>query len=92
MRVKRLVTFKMGNKKQASKGKMEESTTGDWERTFLGIEPHFDLFRYFFHFRQQPSEEKQYLVGGAAIQFKQGKGKEYIEYSLPTNHSGCRSL
>ncbi|RLM74116.1 hypothetical protein C2845_PM15G03830 [Panicum miliaceum] len=33
MRVKRLVTFKMGNKKQASKGKKEESTTGDWERS-----------------------------------------------------------
>ncbi|RLN27635.1 orf3 [Panicum miliaceum] len=92
MRVKQLMTFKMGNNKPTSKGKKEESTTGDWERTFLGIEPHFDLFRYFFHPHQQPSEEKQYLVCGAGIQFKQGKGKEYIEYSLPTNHSGWRSL
>ncbi|RLM70130.1 retrotransposon protein, putative, Ty3-gypsy subclass [Panicum miliaceum] len=33
MRVKQLVTFKMGNKKPVSKGKKEESTTGDWERS-----------------------------------------------------------
>ncbi|RLM42088.1 hypothetical protein C2845_PMPSC048697 [Panicum miliaceum] len=173
MRVKRLVTFKMGKKKQASKGEKEESSTGDWERrkctradllnlvaqvllqleeivqwkpsfrqfipkedvdqivifehfvetrlalpasdffrdllyhwgiqihhlnpnsivhlsifihfcqAFLGIEPHFDLFRYFFHLRQQPSEERQYLVGRAGIQFKQGKGKEYLTTHFP---------
>ncbi|RLN08468.1 hypothetical protein C2845_PM11G06000 [Panicum miliaceum] len=59
---------------------------------FLGIEPHFDLFCYFFLLRQQPSEGRHYLVGRAGIQFKKGKGKEYIYYSLPTNHSGWRSL
>ncbi|RLM69173.1 hypothetical protein C2845_PM17G09640 [Panicum miliaceum] len=58
----------MGNKKQANKGKKDDSPTGDWERN------------------------RQYLVGGAGIQFKQGKGKKYIYYSLPTNHSGWRSL
>ncbi|RLM69952.1 putative gypsy-type retrotransposon [Panicum miliaceum] len=88
----KLPTTEMGNKKQANKGKKDDSPTGDWERTFLGIEPHFDLFHYFFHLRQQPSEDRQYLVCGAGIQFKQGKGKEYIYYSLPTNHSGWRSL
>ncbi|RLN03150.1 retrotransposon protein, putative, unclassified [Panicum miliaceum] len=169
MRVKQLVTFKMGNKKQVNKGKKDDASTDNWERNkcshanlinlvmqgllqseemvqwrpsfhqtilfkhfverglalpasdffrgllyqwgiqvhhlnpnsivhlsifvqfceaFLGIEPYFDLFRYFFHLRQQPSEDRQYLVGGARIQFKQGKGKEYIYYSLPTNHSG----
>ncbi|RLN09993.1 hypothetical protein C2845_PM11G17540 [Panicum miliaceum] len=63
MRTKRLVTFKMRNKRQANKGKKDDSPTGDWER-----------------------------IGGCGIQFKQGKGKEYIYYSLPTNHSGWRSL
>ncbi|RLN35624.1 hypothetical protein C2845_PM03G29770 [Panicum miliaceum] len=37
-------------------------------------------------------KERQYCVGGARIQFKQGKGKEYIDYTLCTNHSGWRSL
>ncbi|RLN36213.1 hypothetical protein C2845_PM03G31750 [Panicum miliaceum] len=38
MRVKQLVTFKMGNKKLASKGKKDESTTGDWERKTINLE------------------------------------------------------
>ncbi|RLN29156.1 hypothetical protein C2845_PM05G21380 [Panicum miliaceum] len=33
MHMKWLVTFKMGNKKQESKGKKDNSTTGDWERS-----------------------------------------------------------
>ncbi|RLN08712.1 putative polyprotein [Panicum miliaceum] len=33
MRVKRLVTFKIGNKKQANKGKKDDSPTGGWERS-----------------------------------------------------------
>ncbi|KAG2563076.1 hypothetical protein PVAP13_8KG361201 [Panicum virgatum] len=32
---------------------------------FLGIEPHWNLFRYIFHVRPQPSNRVQYLVGGA---------------------------
>ena len=37
---------------------------------FLGIEPHFDLFQYFFHLKPQPSESKIDVVGGAGLQFR----------------------
>ena len=40
---------------------------------FLWIEPHFDLFQYFFHLKPQPSESKIDVVGGAGLQFCQGK-------------------
>ncbi|RLN42142.1 retrotransposon protein, putative, unclassified [Panicum miliaceum] len=88
----------MGNKKQASKGKKEESTTGDWERISQGLLQSEEMVQWKPSFRQFVPQkdidhiEKEYLVGGAGLQFKQGKGKEYIEYSLPTNHSGWRSL
>ncbi|RLN11340.1 hypothetical protein C2845_PM09G12760, partial [Panicum miliaceum] len=59
---------------------------------FLGIEPHFDLFCYFFHLLPQPSSDKQVVVGRVGLQFKQGNGKEYIKYKTPTNHSGWREL
>ncbi|RLM69982.1 putative gypsy-type retrotransposon [Panicum miliaceum] len=32
------------------------------------------------------------MVGGAVLQFKQGKGKEYNDYKIPTNHSGWKEL
>jgi hypothetical protein len=36
----------------------------------LGIEPHFDLFRYLFHLKLQPSESSTYEVGGARLQLR----------------------
>ena len=49
---------------------------------FLGIEPHFDLFQYFFHLKPQPSESMIDVVGGAGLQFRQGKKPQYISYEL----------
>ena len=49
---------------------------------FLGIEPHFDLFQYFFRLKPQPSESKIDVVGGAGLQFRQGKKPQYISYEL----------
>ena len=40
---------------------------------FLGIESHFDLFQYLFHLKPQNSESKIDVVGGAGLQFRQGK-------------------
>ena len=49
---------------------------------FLGIEPHFDLFQYFFHLKPHPNEAKVDVVGGAGLQFRQGRKFKYIPYDL----------
>ena len=49
---------------------------------FLGIEPHFDLFRYFFHLKPHPNDSKVDVVVGAGLQFRQGKQPKYIPYDL----------
>ena len=49
---------------------------------FLGIEPHFDLFQYFFHLKLHPNDSKVDIVGGAGLQFRQGRQPQYIPYDL----------
>ena len=49
---------------------------------FLGIGPHFDLFQYFFHLKPHPNESKVDVVGGAGLQFRQGRKTKYIPYEL----------
>ena len=69
---------------------------------FLGIKPHFELFRFFFHLKPQPDSYVLDVVGGAGLQLRQGKHREYISYSLSNkviewkpkwfyveNQSGC---
>src|SRR6185503_9927139 len=38
---------------------------------FLSIEPHFELFRFFFHLKPQPDSYVLDLVGGAGLQLRQ---------------------
>ena len=52
-----------------------------WE-AFLGIEPHFELFYYLFHLKPQPASFVLDVVGGAGLQLRQRKDREYISYSL----------
>ena len=52
-----------------------------WEAS-LGIEPHFELFRFLFHLTPQPDSYDLYVVGGAGLQLRQGKEKVYIPYKL----------
>jgi len=49
---------------------------------FLGIEPHFELFRFLFHLKPQLDSYKLDVVGGAGIQLRQGNDKVYIPYKL----------
>ena len=49
---------------------------------FLGIEPHFELFRFLFHLKLQPYSYILDVVGGAGLQLRQRKDKVYIPYSL----------
>jgi len=49
---------------------------------FLGIEPHFELFCYLFHLKPQPDSFVLDVVGGAGLQLRQWKDREYISYKL----------
>ena len=49
---------------------------------FMGIEPHFELFRHLFHLKPQPNSMNLDVVGGAGIQLRQRMDKVYIPYKL----------
>ena len=49
---------------------------------FLGIEPHFELFRHLFHLKHQPNSASLDVVGGAGIQLRQKMDRVYIPYKL----------
>jgi hypothetical protein len=49
---------------------------------FLGMEPDFRLFRYFFRLKPHPSRENPNICGGAVFQLRQDKRKEYFSVTL----------
>ena len=49
---------------------------------FLGIDPHFELFRFLFHLKPQPDSYVLDVIGSAGLQLRQGKDKVYIPYKL----------
>ena len=49
---------------------------------FLGIEPHFELFRFLFYLKPQPDRFVLDVVGGAGLQLRQRKDRVYIPYNL----------
>ena len=59
---------------------------------FLGIEPHFDLFQYFFHLKPHPNDSKVDVVGGAGLQFRQGRKPKYIPYDLSDKVINWKSM
>jgi hypothetical protein len=57
---------------------------------FLGIEPHWDLFRFLFRAKPQPTSKKLSVVGGAGIQLHQQAGERYLSYKFPSNLPGWK--
>jgi hypothetical protein len=49
---------------------------------FLGIKPHWILFRKFFRVKQQPSASNPRVVGGAGIQMREDAAEQYLSYKL----------
>jgi hypothetical protein len=58
---------------------------------FLGIEPHWDLFRFLFRVKPQPTSKNPSIVGGAGIQFRQQAGDRYLSYKFSSNIPGWKS-
>jgi len=50
--------------------------------TFLGIHPHFDLFKSLFSLNPFPNPRNTARVEGADLQFHPGKAEKYIPYTL----------
>ena len=59
---------------------------------FLGIRPHWELFRYYFGFKineaRLGSGRTSASIGCAALQMKSKRGRYYIELPLPKSHHG----
>jgi hypothetical protein len=49
---------------------------------FLGIKPHWILFRKFFRVKPQPSASNLRVVGGAGIQMREDAAEQYLSYKL----------
>jgi hypothetical protein len=49
---------------------------------FLGIKPHWVLFRKFFQLKPQPSANNPRVVGGARIQMREDTAEQYLSYKL----------
>jgi hypothetical protein len=58
---------------------------------FLGIEPHWDLFRFLFRLKPQPTSKNLSVVGGAGIQLRQQAGDKYLTYKFPSNLPGWKN-
>jgi hypothetical protein len=49
---------------------------------FLGIKPHWILFRKFFRVKPQPSASNPRVVRGAGIQMREDTAEQYLSYKL----------
>jgi hypothetical protein len=49
---------------------------------FLGIKPHWILFRMFFRVKPQPSANNPRVVRGAGIQMREDAAEQYLSYKL----------
>jgi hypothetical protein len=58
---------------------------------FLGIKPHWILFRKFFRVKPQPSAKNPRVVGGAGIQMREDAAEQYLSYKLIDSNQDWKS-
>jgi hypothetical protein len=58
---------------------------------FLGIKPHWILFRKFFQVKSQPSASNPRVVGGAGIQKREDAAEQYLSYKLIDSNQDWKS-
>jgi hypothetical protein len=58
---------------------------------FLGIKPHWVLFRKFFRVKPQPSANNPRVVGGAGIQMRENSAGQYLTYKLIDSNQDWKS-
>jgi hypothetical protein len=60
-------------------------------KAFLGIKPHWILFRKFFRVKPQPSANNPRVVGGAEIQMREDAAEQYLSYKLIDSNQNWKS-
>jgi hypothetical protein len=58
---------------------------------FVGIKPHWILFRKFFRAKPQPSTNDPRVVGGAGIQMREDAIDQYLSYKLIESNQDWKS-
>jgi hypothetical protein len=58
---------------------------------FLGIKPHWVLFRKFFRVKPQPSSNDPRVVGRASIQMREDTAEQYLAYKLIDSNQDWKS-
>jgi hypothetical protein len=58
---------------------------------FLGIEPHWDLFRFLFRVKPQPTLKNLSVAGGTGILLRQQAGDKYLSYKFLSNLLGWKN-
>jgi hypothetical protein len=57
---------------------------------FLGVLPHFGLWKYLYHCRPGMAEGQHQLVGGASLEMRRGRKTDYLEIPLKDSIKGWR--
>jgi hypothetical protein len=57
---------------------------------FLGVLPHFGLWKYLYHYRPGMAGGQHQLVGGASLEMRHGRKTEYLEIPLKDSIKGWR--
>jgi hypothetical protein len=57
---------------------------------YLGILPHFRLWKYLYHYRPEMAGGQHQLVGGASLEMRHGRKTKYLDISLKDSIKGCR--
>jgi hypothetical protein len=57
---------------------------------FLGVLPHFGLWKYLYHYRPGMAGGQHQLVGGASLEMHRGRKTEYLEILLKDSIEGWR--
>jgi hypothetical protein len=58
---------------------------------FVGIKPHWVLFRKFFRLKPQPSANDPRVVGRADIQMREDVAEQYLSYKLIDSNQDWKS-
>jgi hypothetical protein len=57
---------------------------------YLGILPHFGLWKYLYHCRPGMAGGQHHLVGGASLEMRRGRKTEYLDIPLKDSIKGWR--
>jgi hypothetical protein len=57
---------------------------------YLGILPHFGLWKYMYHCRPRMAGGQHQLVGGASLEMRRGRKTEYLDIPLKDSIKGWR--